>query len=118
MAQACKKDILQPNSSILQSSLSIAEAKQYFDANLKKDDRLEKLISTSAQQNITLTEILGNKQPQWNKAYQKMISLGGAHICIKQIKFNYDAIAPDIINGEDWDSNSCNIGEYFNLDLG
>ncbi len=33
--------------------------------------------------------------------------------CLRQIKQNYDTIAPDIISGEVWDSNAWNIGGHF-----
>lgn len=33
--------------------------------------------------------------------------------CMKQIKLNYDTIAPDIISGEHWDKDAWNIGAYF-----
>ncbi len=33
--------------------------------------------------------------------------------CIKQIKLNYDTIAPDIISGENWDSDAWNVGDNF-----
>jgi hypothetical protein len=76
----CKKDILQPNAGVLDNPLSIAEAKQYFDANLKQLAKSKKLMGTtpgtSGQQIATLEDVKHNKQPIWEKAYQMMISSG------------------------------------------
>ncbi len=33
--------------------------------------------------------------------------------CLRQIKLNYDYIAPDIISGENWDNDAWNIGGNF-----
>lgn len=35
------------------------------------------------------------------------------YTCVKQVKFNYDTIALDIISGDNWDSNAWDIGKYF-----
>jgi len=78
LAQGCKKDILQPNSPLLKNSLSIAEAKQYFDANLGKDNKPEKLMTVDVAKSLVGSITLENKQPLWYHANQRMISLGGA----------------------------------------
>jgi|GEM_PF-1885928 len=79
LIHGCKKDLLQPNSKDLQNGLSIAEARQYFDANLRKATKPEKLMSNAPINNdLTMESFLGNKQPLWDRAYAKMISIGGA----------------------------------------
>jgi len=73
---------LQPNSPILKSSISITEAKKYFDANLKQLSKSKTMMSTGgsvdAGDEITFEKILNSKEPMWNYAYQKIISTGGA----------------------------------------
>ena len=78
LGQGCKKDILQPNSPLLKNSLSIAEAKAYFDANLMKDNKPEKLMSTEGRNDVTYEDILNQKQAIWESAYEQLISTGGA----------------------------------------
>lgn len=77
IVQGCRKDIIQPNSGILNNSLSIAEAKAYFDANLRQGTKPEKLMSTSVIKSITLEDVFNSKQPIWESAYSKMQSSGG-----------------------------------------
>lgn len=69
---------MQPNSPLLKNSLSIAEAKQYFDANLWKDTKPERLMSSSSSNsNLSLKDILNKKQAIWESAYEQLISTGG-----------------------------------------
>ncbi|MBC6110741.1 hypothetical protein ACFOG5_16835 [Pedobacter fastidiosus] len=79
IVQGCRKDIIQPNSGVLKNSLSIAEAKAYFDANLRQGTKPEKLMSTSEVGNgVTADNYLTNKQPIWNQTYQKMLANGNS----------------------------------------
>lgn len=82
LAQSCKKDLLQPNSPILKNALSFAEARQYFDANLKQLSKSKKLMGTpnvvGGTEMLKIEDILYNKQPLWDNAYQKLISTGTA----------------------------------------
>lgn len=75
LAQACRKDLLQPNSKDLQNGISIAEAKAYFDSNLQKSNKPEKLMSIKGAANeMTFDNVLANKKALWDQAYQKIIS--------------------------------------------
>ncbi|QNN43835.1 hypothetical protein [Pedobacter roseus] len=80
LAQGCKKDLLQPNSKDFQNGLSIVEAKQYFDANLKQLAKSKKLMGTGSgvqdTKILTLDDVRNSKQPIWEKAHQMMISNG------------------------------------------
>lgn len=82
LTNGCKKDLLQPNSKGIGNALSFAEAKQYFEANLKQLALPKKLMSSqgtgNTSQKITIQDLLYNKQPVWDKAYQKLISTGTA----------------------------------------
>ncbi|WP_293304479.1 hypothetical protein [Pedobacter sp. UBA5917] len=82
LASSCKKDLLQPNSKDLQNGLSIAEAKKYFEANVKQIAKTKKLMSSG---NVTPTTdeesaeaILNSRELIWESAYQKLISTGNA----------------------------------------
>ncbi|WP_025142910.1 hypothetical protein [Pedobacter jeongneungensis] len=46
LVQGCKKDLLQPNSNVLDKSISIEEAKQYFENNLLRLKTSAKLSSS------------------------------------------------------------------------
>jgi hypothetical protein len=80
LAQSCKKDLLQPNSPILKNTLSFADARQYFDANLKQLSKSKKMMGTpdgtGGAETLKIEDILYNKSPLWDKAYQKLISTG------------------------------------------
>jgi len=82
LAQGCKKDLLQPNSKDFQNGLSIAEAKKYFEANVKQIAKTKKLMSSgSVTPNIneeSAEEILNSRELIWESAYQKLISTGNA----------------------------------------
>ncbi|WP_316804895.1 hypothetical protein [Pedobacter nototheniae] len=82
LMQSCRKDNLMPNSSDLQKGISIAEAKQYFEANLKQVTNSKKLMSTGkGAQNSGVTNLealLNNKKPLWDKAYRSLVSNGNA----------------------------------------
>ncbi len=94
LVQSCKKDFLQPNSKDLQNGLSIAEARKYFEANVKQVAKAKKLMSAG---NVTPTTddesaeaILNNKELIWESAYQKLISTGNAvKIPSRPEKLNY-----------------------------
>lgn len=82
MVQSCKKDLLQPNSNVLTSSLSIAEAKKYFETtvkpSLKSKTLLSKGVTKPSTNDESIAEILDNKEAIWESAYQKLISTGNA----------------------------------------
>jgi len=79
LAAGCRKDLLQPNAGILKSSLSVEEAKNYFNANIKKAVKPGLLMSTGGASNdVTLAALLAGKEPIWSKAYEKAISKGTA----------------------------------------
>lgn len=78
--QSCRKDTLLPSKGA--NSLTISEAKSYFETNLKTTNSIKgKVMSTTGvgkSIGATFEDILANKQPIWEQAYQKMISSGGA----------------------------------------
>ncbi|WP_316848599.1 hypothetical protein, partial [Pedobacter psychrodurus] len=77
LVQGCKRELLQPNSKNLQNGISVTEAKAYFNKNLKKAFKSQKLMSSGSLNNaITIEDALANKQPIWEKAYEKIISTG------------------------------------------
>jgi hypothetical protein len=79
LAQGCRKDLLQPNSNVLKNSISVAEARKYFDANLRMANGPKKLMSTSTLgNNLTIEELIKNKQPLWDYAYNQLLSNGQA----------------------------------------
>jgi hypothetical protein len=79
LVQGCRKDLLQPNSKDLQNGISIAEARKYFNTNIKRTVKPGLLMSTGPlQKGITLADVLANKEPIWEKAYEKMLSTGSA----------------------------------------
>jgi len=74
---SCRKELLVQSPDNLKNALSIAEAKSYFNAHLANSKKVTGgLFALSS--NPTLQTIFANKQPVWDKAYQKMISTGGA----------------------------------------
>ena len=72
MVQSCKKDLLQPNSNVLTSSLSIAEAKKYFETtvkpSLKSKTLLSKGVTKPSTNDESIAEILDNKEAIWESA--------------------------------------------------
>ncbi len=82
LLNSCKKELLVKGSDNLGTSLSIAEAKSYFEKNIKPTAQPNKLMGTEMQGNKDLTiaaqNFLLNKKALWDKARQKMISIGGA----------------------------------------
>ncbi|WP_231460441.1 MULTISPECIES: hypothetical protein [unclassified Pedobacter] len=79
VAQSCKKDLLKPESNDLHNGISIAEAKAYFDSNLRQNAKPKKLMSNGPLSNsVNLHDLLNSKQPIWDKAYEKLISTGKA----------------------------------------
>jgi hypothetical protein len=74
---SCKKSLIVGETDNLKNTLSIAEAKSFFNSNLR--DSKKKLGGASMLSNTpTLQELLANKQPIWDKAYKKLVSTGGA----------------------------------------
>ncbi|SOD20570.1 hypothetical protein, partial [Pedobacter xixiisoli] len=74
---SCRKDLLVQSPDHLKSSLSIAEAKSYFNSHLssfKKGNHSSSMLSSTP----TLQTLFANKQPIWDKAYERLISTGGA----------------------------------------
>lgn len=82
LTQGCKKDLLQPNSNVLKSSLSIAEAKKHFENNVKHSLKSKALMSTGATRpsanEESAADILNSREAIWESAYQKLISTGNA----------------------------------------
>jgi hypothetical protein len=77
--QSCRKDTLLPAKGV--NSLTIAEAKSYFEANFTASTTSKgKTMSLSENESKipTYETIMANKQAIWDKAYKKMISVGGA----------------------------------------
>jgi len=77
IVQSCQKNVLQPQFNSSQNSLSIAEAKKYFDTHVPQDKSQQNVEST-ASQNFTVENMLKNKKAVWDKAYEKTISTGKA----------------------------------------
>lgn len=73
---SCRKDLLVQSPDNLKSSLSIAEAKSYFNSQIapNKGKNAKTVFSSEPK----LAEIVSNKQPLWDQAYYKMISTGQA----------------------------------------
>jgi hypothetical protein len=82
LVQGCKRELLQPNSNILENKITFSEAKQYYDSNLIRLESKKKTMGGTGNNQTnskrTIQDILYNKQPVWDKAYQKMISTGTA----------------------------------------
>ncbi len=79
LVQGCKKDLLQPNSNVLEHGLSINEAKAFFNTHLQKANGPSKLMSMGASgKSVTPEDIIKNKQPLWDYAYNQMLSKGQA----------------------------------------
>lgn len=82
LSYGCKRDLLQPNYNTLKNKLSFNEARQYFEANLKQLGMPNKLMAIEGKGSVlpkaTIEAILYNKEPIWDKAYQKVISSGVA----------------------------------------
>lgn len=77
IVQACRKDNLIPNSSDLKNGISIAEAKQYFEKNIRIAGGPKRLMSTSGGgQDISPSDIIKNKQPMWDYAYNQVRTTG------------------------------------------
>lgn len=78
LTNSCKRELLQPNSNGLENALSFGEAKQYFETHLKQLAPPKKLMSTegtgNAAEPTSIQDILYNKQPVWDKAYQMLAS--------------------------------------------
>jgi len=78
LAQGCKKDLLQPNSNVLDKSISIEEAKQYFENNLLRLNTSAKLSSSGPTKSATniSQDLNDDQQPMWDAAQFKDLSLG------------------------------------------
>jgi len=74
---SCRKDLLVQSPNNLKNALSIAEAKSYFNSHFP-DSKKGNTGLSSLSGKPTLQTLFANKQPIWDKAYQKMISTGGA----------------------------------------
>jgi hypothetical protein len=80
---SCKKEILLPKDSGIKQSISITEAKQFFDANIKPSSRSSAKLMDSKNgignlSQINVQDVLNGKQALWNKASLKEISIGTA----------------------------------------
>lgn len=78
----CKRELLVPNENGIKSSISIAEAKQYFETNIKSSGLSSaKVMSINGGHNdsdLSIQDIFNTKQALWNRAYIKQISIGKA----------------------------------------
>lgn len=74
---SCRKELLVQGPDNLKNALSISEAKSYFDSHLANSKKVTGGLSALSG-HPTLQTIFANKQPVWDKAYQKMLSTGGA----------------------------------------
>lgn len=77
---SCRKDTLLPTKA--SNSITIAEARNYFEGHFKElgnasGDKTT-TIQNSASHKETYQRIMSGKKALWDKAYQKMISVGGA----------------------------------------
>jgi len=75
LAQSCRKDVLRPNADVLQSGISIAEARQYFEKNIAQI-KPDKPSSTGAPAKGTADNLIDNKQPMWDAAILRGLSMG------------------------------------------
>ncbi|GAA4197387.1 hypothetical protein GCM10022289_04540 [Pedobacter jeongneungensis] len=78
MAQACKKDLMMPNSNLLDKSISLEEAKQYFENNILKFKTGAKLSSNGSVKSggDIDADISDNKLPMWDASQFKDLSIG------------------------------------------
>jgi hypothetical protein len=79
LIQACRKETFLTSKG--PNSLSIAEAKNYFEANFRTSITTKgKTMSLRENEGKipTYETIMANKQAIWDKAYQQLISVGGA----------------------------------------
>lgn len=76
---SCKKELLLSKDK-LQSNLTLKEAREYFESNLKQMEISRKAnpINGKKSTGVNIQDILYNKQPIWDKAYEKLISTGMA----------------------------------------
>ena len=74
---SCRKDLLVQSPNNLKNALSIAEAKRYFEANVKVSGRT-KTSAVSGNIPVTAESLVAGKRAMWEQAYQKFISTGGA----------------------------------------
>ncbi|MGM9476099.1 hypothetical protein ACS5PU_06705 [Pedobacter sp. GSP4] len=78
LVEGCKKELLQPNSNVLKKSISVEEAKQYFEQNILKLKPGTKLSSTGIIPFGTnnTNEIVDDKLPMWDASQLKDLSIG------------------------------------------
>jgi len=76
LAQGCRKDLLQSNSPVLKSSLSVDEARAYFDKNLRKQVRSKVVMGTGPiTSSSDAQDIVNGKQPMWGASILKDLSI-------------------------------------------
>ncbi|MEH3112549.1 hypothetical protein [Pedobacter terrae] len=76
LAQGCRKDLLQSNSPVLKRSLSVDEARAYFDKNVRKQIRSKVVMGTGpVTSSFDAQDIVNSKQPMWDASMLKDLSI-------------------------------------------
>ncbi|KIA91048.1 hypothetical protein OC25_23185 [Pedobacter kyungheensis] len=78
MVQACRKDSLMPSSNLLNKTISVEEAKQYFEQNILKFKPGVKLSSTGPikSERNDGTDTSDDKLPMWDASKFRDLSIG------------------------------------------